>query len=128
MVGYSEVIQNIDLSYRRVIEQRRLGYQRALNSTQVSEIIDAGAYFARDIKGTDLIQVRRERFEFQSVIKNRYEQWITKIQSHRVSWSIKSERWSSVRVGYRTCAQKQLVLGKQIGQFRSRRINHLRPG
>ena len=128
MVGYSEVIQNIDLSYRRVIEQRRLGYQRALNSTQVSEIIDAGAYFARDIKGTDLIQVRRERFEFQSVIKNRYEQWITKIQSHRVSWSIKSERWSSVRVDYRTCAQKQLVLGKQIGQFRSRRINHLRPG
>jgi hypothetical protein len=59
IVSYSEVIQNIDLSYRRVIEQRRLGYQRALNSTQVSEIIDAGAYFARYIKGTDLIQVRR---------------------------------------------------------------------
>jgi hypothetical protein len=69
-----------------------------------------------------------ERFEFQGVIKNRYEQWITKIQSHRVSWSTKSERWSSVRVGYRTYAQKQLVPGKQIGQFRSRRINHFRPG
>jgi hypothetical protein len=40
-----------------------------------------------------------ERFECHGVIKNRYEQWITKIQSHRVSWSTKSERWSSVRVG-----------------------------
>ena len=83
-------------------------------------MIVAGAYFRRGNQRNRFDTGETERFEFHGVIENRYEQWITKIQSHRVSWSIKSARWSSVRVGYQTsCAQKELVLGKQIGQFRS---------
>ena len=87
---------------------RRCLYQRPLNSTQASEMIDARRNFAREIKGTGLIQARPSGSKFQGVIKKSCEQRITKIQSHRVSWTLKSEKWSSVRVGYRKCSQKQL--------------------
>ncbi len=104
---------------------RRCLYQRPLNSTQASEMIDARRNFAREIKGTGLIQARPSGSKFQGVIKKSCEQRITKIQSHRVSWSVKSEKWSSVRVGLPEMLP-ETTAGKLGGELWASEKNKLR--
>src|SRR5580692_2138588 len=95
--------------------------------------IDAGAYYARDIKGTGVIQVSPTG-DFQGLLEPMGAVNLRRFNPVEVNWSIKSERDLQYKsIGAHRCSRqfrKRRTIAVQCGyrQQAVRRADHLQPG